>query len=172
MKIPPFIHKPTIHAFTLPEVVIAVAIAGLGLVSLLGLMPQSLDTLRKAGEVSAEARIAQQIFASISMSDWQDAKGADQLSAGYDKKRYCFDDLAVELDEPGAEFGVAYVAEVEVPDSDVALPGGGSASNTPDPHLRRVTVKVATTPVPDFDFENARAGAFRTYASVISRLGK
>lgn len=174
MKTPPIIQKSSQSGFTLPEVTIAIAIAALGLVSLLGLLPQSLDTLRKSGELTAEARIAQQIFANLSMSDWQDSKGGERLSAAYHGKRYYFDDLAVELDEPDRDLGVAYVAEVSVPTSDVSLPQLASIAVTPepDPHLRRVTVQVANSGSPDFDFSKAGVRAFRTYASVISRTGR
>ena len=172
MKIPQAIKARLKAAFTLPEVIIAVGISALGLTSLLSLMPASLDTLRRAGEVSSESRIAQQIFASVSMTDWQSASGADQLQASYNGKRYRFDDLAVELDGSRDAFDTAYVAEVSVAQADLALPGEKAASNTPDPNLRRVTVKVATTPLADFNFTTAPAGTYRTYASVISRTGK
>lgn len=171
MKIPSLPRKINRHAFTLPEVVIAVGIAALGLVSLLGIMPQSLDTLRQAGEVSAESRISQQIIAGISMSDWQNAGGGDLLNASYHGKRYFFDDLAVEV-EASDDFGVAYVAEVSVAAADVALPQVGTPPALPDPNLRRVTVKVATTNFADFDFASKPVGGYRTYASIVSRSGK
>ena len=162
----------TVRGFSLPEVTIAVAVAGLGLVSLLGLLPQSLDSLRQAGKVNAETRIAQQVFADLSMSDRQDATGNDQIAATYDGRRYYFDDLAVQVEGDSAGLFVAYVAEVSVPESDVQLPHSGTGSTAPDPHLRRVMVKVANTGAPQFDFEEAAAGTFHTYASVISRTGK
>lgn len=172
MKTPSIRPRLRREAFTLPEVVVAVGIAALGLVSLLGIVPQSLDTLRQAGEVSSESRIAQQIFAGISMSDWQDAGGKDLLGESYHGKRYCYDDLAVEMNASGDDFGVAYVAEVSVSTADVALPQDGVALTSPDPHLRRVTVKVANTGSASFDFVKARASGYRTYASIVSRTGK
>jgi uncharacterized protein (TIGR02598 family) len=172
--------KPTIRirpsscsGFTLPEVVIAIGISAMGLVSLLGMIPQSLDTLRQAGQVSSETRIAQQIFARISTSDWQDTRGNDRLTANFQGRRYFFDELAVELDNPTQAFGPAFVAEVSVAPSDVELPQGGSGSSVaPDPHLRRVTVKVTTSPSTSFDFNHAKASAYRTYASVVTRTGR
>src|SRR3954469_23997470 len=103
-------HHKHRRGFTLPEVLVAIGIAALGLLSVLGIIPQSLDTLRKAGEVSAESSIAQQIFASISMSEWQDANAQDQLEAKYQGKRYFFDELAVPIESPDPAFGPAYVA--------------------------------------------------------------
>jgi uncharacterized protein (TIGR02598 family) len=167
-------HLPHHHhrGFTLPEVLVAIGIAAVGILSVLGIVPRSLDTLRKAGEVSAESRIAQQIFATISLSEWQDSKARDQLESNYQGKRYFFDDLAVPVEEPDPAFGPAYVAEVSIAPLDVALPQGGSTAAAPDPHLRRVTVKVATAPSPDFDFNTAEERAYRSYASVVTRTGK
>ena len=172
MKINARYRPTTSQGFTLPEVVIAVGIAALGLVSLLGLMPRSLDTLRQAGQVSAESQIAQQVFADLALSDWQDDQGVDQLSSSYNGRRYYYDDLAIPMKDPDTDFGLSYVAEVSVAPSDIALPSAPSVKPVADPHLRRVSVKVAAANTTGFDFATAPAGSYRTYASVISRSGK
>lgn len=172
MKIQSSHRRPSRHGFTLPEVVIAVGIAALGLVSLLGLMPQSLDTLRQAGQVSAESHIAQQVFADLALSDWQNDQGADQLNNSYNGRRYYYDDLAVPMKDPEKDFGLSYIAEVSVAPSDIALPSASTVTPAADPHLRRVSVKVAVANSTGFDFTKAPAGSYRTYASVISRSGK
>lgn len=158
--------------FSLPEVTIAVAISGLGLTSMLGLVPQSLETLKKAGNISVETRINQQVIASVSAAEWTDTKGSDLLGTVFNSRRYYFDDLAVQLDsnEPGDS--VTYVAEVEVPATDVVLSSGVGGKVVSDPFLRRVKVKLANVSVRDYDFSKARPNAYRTYSSLVARAGR
>jgi uncharacterized protein (TIGR02598 family) len=161
-----------LKGFSLPEATISIGIAALGLTSALGFLPQSMQTLKKAGDIATETRITQQILSSISNAEWVDAAGKDVLTSEYKGKRYYFDDLAVELDAKTPGDWVSYVAEVEVPEADVALPSTGKASTVSDPYLRRVVVKVGNITTTNFDFDAAPAAAYRTYASVVSRSGK
>ena len=158
-----------LRGFSLPEATISIGIAALGLTSVLGFLPQSMQTLKKAGDIATESRITEQILSSISNSEWVDASGNDVLTSEYEGRRYYFDDLAVELDPNNPGAWVSYVAEVQVPQADVTLPATGASS---DPYLRRVVVKVGSATNPDFKFEAAPASAFRTYASVVSRSGR
>ncbi|RBP43673.1 uncharacterized protein (TIGR02598 family) [Roseimicrobium gellanilyticum] len=163
-----------LQGFSLPEATISIAIAALGLTSLLGFLPQSMHTLKQAGDIATETRITEQILSSISNSEWVDASGNDVLTNEYQGKRYYFDDLAVELDSKNPGDWVSYVAEVEVPQSDISLPATSPVPNNgdSDPYLRRVVVKVGNANSTQFSFDDAPASTFRTYASVVSRSGK
>jgi len=159
--------------FSLPEVTLAVAITALGLTSVLGLVPTSLDTLRQAGNLAAETRITQQVLASVNAAEWTDAAGTDLLGDTFQGRRYYFDDEAVELDATQADEQVTYVAEVELASSDVALSTGAvSNANPADPFLRRVKVKIANVALKDFDFKQAKPMMYRAYSSLVTRAGK
>jgi uncharacterized protein (TIGR02598 family) len=162
-----------LQGFSLPEATISIGIAALGLTSLLGFLPQSMNTLKQAGDIATETRITEQILSSISNSEWVDASGKDVLTNEYQGKRYYFDDLAVQLDSENPGDWVSYVAEVEVPKADIALPTTNQKGSDLDPYLRRVVVKVGSATSSEFSFDAARpASTYRTYASVVSRSGK
>lgn len=160
-----------IKGFSLPEVTMAVAISALGLTSILGLVPNSLDNLKKAGDIATESRINQQIVASVSTAEWVDTKGNDTLTSTYDKRRYYYDDVAVEIDGTKADANIAYIAEVEIPASNVQLTSD-EPSNSSDPYLRRVKVKLANAAFKDFSFDNAKPNRYRAYTSLVTRAGK
>ncbi len=159
------------RGFSLPEVTIAIGIAALGLTSVIGLLPQGVETLKKAGDVSTETRITQHILASIATADWVNAAGADILTGEFEGRRYYFDDLAVELNASNPGPDVAYVAEVSLPQADISLPASGGSAAA-DPYLRRVMVKVRNSSSPSVDFKSAPAASYRMYASVVSRSAR
>ena len=157
--------------FSLPEVTISVGVATLGITSTLSLLPQSLSTLKKSGDLAAETRITQQIVSSVTQSRWADDKGADLLSGDYKNKLFYYDDEAVQVDGNNHGSLQAYVAQVSVTTPDLQLPAD-SESSTVNPYLRRVTVKIANAGNARFDFDSAAPHSYHTYTSLISRAGK
>lgn len=156
------------RGFSLAEVTIATGITAVAMTTLLGLIPQGLSNLREAGELGAHSRIARHIFGTLTQESWRDASGADTLSQRHDRRRFYFNDQAgvIESDQPDA-LEVTYVAEVLVPEQDVTLP----ATDATDPFLRRVTVRVATVPDTEFDFDRAPRLAYRSQSTLIARTG-
>jgi uncharacterized protein (TIGR02598 family) len=154
------------------EVVLALGITAMGITSILGLLPQSLEQLKKATDVTAETRINQQIISAIGQAGWQDASGADALSYNYNGRRWYFDSMAQEitqqkLAESGTCQDLSYVAEVRIDAAGFSLPGGST-----DPNLRRVSIKVKNSRVPSVDFDNEAGGGWRRYSTLITRTGR
>jgi uncharacterized protein (TIGR02598 family) len=86
------------RAFTLPEVAVSVCICATCLLTLLGLMPFGLDTLRDSASRQAETRMIQSITSNYQMTTWfkQDASsGAQQLIL--QDKTFFFDQTGTEL---------------------------------------------------------------------------
>lgn len=159
-------------AFSLIEVVLALGISAMGITSVLGLLPQALDQLKKATDVTAEARIQQQVITAIGQADWQDSSGADALGYNFNGRRYYFDNLAQEITarqmaDSSARENLCYVADVKIDSSGVALPGG-----TKDPGLRRITIRVKNSRIADFDFDRQGSGSFRQYSTLVTRTGR
>lgn len=149
------------HGFSLPEVTLALGIAAFGITTLLGLLPQGLNNIRKAGDVAAASRISQQILGSIDQS---------QAAAATTKQRFYFNAHAVPVDPAGKKKNdIAYVAEVNPPVTNVRLPG--STENN-DAFLRRVTVKLKQTALIDYQFDDANPDSYKLYSYVVATTGK
>lgn len=143
------------RGFSLPEVAIAVGIAAVALVSLMGVIPSGLDSIRMAGQITACARLISQVTAEIQSSDWGNYTAAsnewDKLKSTMERRWY-FDDQANIIDERDREFDVrlAYVARaVEVPDVGL-LPG---AKDLPK-DMRSIQVEVAATTNRNYSFSD------------------
>lgn len=157
------------RGFSLPEVTIAVAIAALGLVSILGLLPTGLENVRQAGANIATARICQEMISEIQSADWgtlpQPGSGSnvafwDKLSKYNNAKRF-FDGEGTLIGSSQVGGAVetmklAYVAKYEfvaLQPTQVLSTVGGSppdANNRSD--TLRVILHIATTTDQNYNF--------------------
>lgn len=141
--------------FSLVEVTIALAIAALGFITLLGLLPQGMEMARQSSELSTYARILQKMSGELQTTPWKNITWS-----GYGGRRY-FTGEGVEikpseLNATKVTDAVTYVAAVYVPPGalDLRLPGVNLAQPI-ESCTRRVRVVVATTTNRDFNFETA-----------------
>lgn len=146
------------NGFSLVETVLALAVMGLAISVLLGLLPHGLDMARKAGVSAGEARITADILAELSQAEWDDL-------GNYDNDLLFFDDQGVRIEQQGASSGglASYVARIQLPGFPT-LPG--AVSNSPD--LQRVVIQVAASANPQLNFD-APAASYSTYVSIIGR---
>ncbi len=72
--------------FTLVEVTLAVGITVTVCLTLMGMIPQSMDAMHKSALISADARVVQSITSNYQMRDWTTvvAQGATNQDAYYD----------------------------------------------------------------------------------------
>lgn len=165
--------------FSLVEVAMATAIAALGIVVILGIIPGGLESIRKAGNTSAEARIVSQIIGEIQLSDWLGgvggaAPGGNPVNmpglVALTTKRWYFDDQAAPLEEGASNLdtSLTYVARVRFSRSGggvVVAPGGGPMTNT-----AAVVIDLAAVPLRDFDFDDADlAGQITSQPILVTR---
>lgn len=188
MKIP--IQNRT-GGFSLVEVTLAMAIAAVGLVSIIGMLPQGMQTMRDAGDRAIEARIHQQILGELQMTPFGDSN-----SSALDT----YDGLEIYYDAQGEELGDAqnnssvkgsfehiYTARVSVPDAGDSTPrsvGGGSfdgfrfSSGTgveENPYLRPAIVEIAAVGGRGADFnwdDPQNRNAISTYQSYVVKMGQ
>jgi len=153
--------------FSLIEVTIALGITAFGITSVLGLLPQSLDQIRKASDVGAEARIFQQIASDISQAEWDSSSSSAAPASTTQTRRYYFDRMAQALTEHDAALELAYIAEVRVEPAGVVMPGGEFDSN-----LRRVFIRLLQTGVADADLDLSAGDALKSYSTLIARIGR
>lgn len=148
----------SLKGFSLAEVTIAVGITALGLVALLGLLPQGYDMARKTSQMTAESRIVQQITGEFQTGDW------NQIGLAAARNRM-FDDQGLEvLDTTG--LGPSYIVRVTIPALDMRLPGAAAAAN-PEENLRRVIIDIAASTNPAFTFQDPKR-----YTTVTAHIAK
>jgi uncharacterized protein (TIGR02598 family) len=151
-------------AFSLVEVVIAMAIAAVGIVSILGLLPHSLETIKKTGNLTSEARIMQKIAGEYNLGGWTEGAGATTVYQYFDDQG-----IEVERSDPGFENRFVYVVRLDVPALNLSLPSAGGAGAI-EQNLRRVIVKIAAVPVLDFNFDAAAANTYQTYTLLVAKM--
>lgn len=76
--------RSRVSGFSLVEVTLAMAIAAVALVTLFGLLPQGLNTMREAGDLAIGGRIHQQVLNEIQMADFDSIGQFDGLVIYYD----------------------------------------------------------------------------------------
>lgn len=140
--------------FSLVEVVMAVAIAALGIITVLGLIPGSLASIREASEITSRSRILAAISSDIQMSDWGTKTGGTGAWSGigvFLNRKWSFDDQANILSETGGNLASqqAYLARVRQPAQTIVLSGQTGLNSD----LVNLVVDIATVNDPSFGWE-------------------
>ena len=158
MKLPPHDLARSKRGFSLVEVTLAVGIAALGIIAILGLMPQGLEMSRKTGEMTARRQIIEQIARDLEQRSWAD------LAAAASTAIYYFDDQGAACD--GGAPTQAFISRVQVlPITTPVLPQG----STGEPYLRKAVIKIANTTNGGFDFSDENQ---KNYDLVIHYIAK
>jgi len=130
--------KPRSQAgFSLVEITLAVAIAALAIITLLGLLPQGLDMARKTSMMINDSNIVEQITHDMENASF------DLLPSATTKKYY--NDQGREVAQDATD--LAYVVEIE-PKQVVALP----KAEMTQPYMKRMVIRIAATSSPAFVF--------------------
>lgn len=144
--------------FSLVEVTLAVAVASLAIITLLGLMPQGLEMSRKTSLATSNSSIVEQIIRDLENVKWDDLP--DPTSATPTKM--LFNDQGVNQTKAGSD-DFSFVAEVTV------LPAALPKSESTQKFLRRVLIKVAATGNKDFKFEESNRLSYVTYNHLLAK---
>lgn len=142
--------------FSLVEVTLAMGIASLGLLTILGLMPQGLEMSRKTGQIVSERHLVEQIIRNLEQTSW------NLVTVGDSMKYY--DDQGVEV-QSANELGRTFSARVEVASANLRMPG----AKTDETALKKVTIKVTSSPQRSFDFSEANSRNYRTFVQYIAK---
>lgn len=179
--------------FSLIEVTIAIAITAVALVSLMGMLPAGMQTMREAADRAVETRIHQQILSEIQLANW-DARYQFDYRAGAPGVHF-YDDQGIEIYKTGPnaltseDFNLShvYTARINVPKVGQKLPSSIAsagyrgvfipAASDADPGLQLVIVEV--TSILDDAFENSSGfddsrftKKIRTFQATITKMGR
>jgi uncharacterized protein (TIGR02598 family) len=141
------------QGFSLVEVVMSVAIAALGIITVLGLIPGSLASMREAGDITARTRIIASISSEIQSSNWGQLNG-DTWSGmtTLSQDNWYFDDQANPLKKGSSDLDMRQVYVARIRQSNRRVQISGQAA--PNPDLLNLMVDIAVNPDPNFGFSN------------------
>jgi uncharacterized protein (TIGR02598 family) len=164
--------------FSLVEVVLAVGIMAMGVVTILGLLPHGMEMSRKTANEQAETRIVDQLVGEIQSADWSTMGGLVNGGSA-DTVTYFFDDQGLKLIDglSSAAQTMVYAAQARFADANEVTDGmlmpGKDGKNVANKNLRRVTIEVAVTQNPDFDFANPPAAVpVKRYTQLVAKMRK
>lgn len=183
MKIQLQSHKAE-RAFSLIEVTIAMAIAAVALVTLLGLIPQGMNTMREAGDEAIMARIHQQALNEIQMTDFEAIDAYNGIEFYYDAQG---EELGDSRSGGGARgsFQHIYTARVTIPNPvggqmPQSVGGGGfggfsfDGGNEKNFYIRPVVMEVAAVAglADSFDWSDQYRHLIRTYQTNVVKMSQ
>lgn len=155
--------------FSLVEVVLAVGIMGLGVVTILGLLPHGLEMSRRTANEQAQTRIVDQIVGELQAADWATMGGL--IGSGSGQQVYQFDDQGLRTTQ--SQY-TTYVARVKLAEQNEVTNGTIMPSNkasTRNLNLRRVSIDVAAVQNVDFNFDNPPPAAqLKRFTSLIAKM--
>lgn len=178
--------------FSLIEVTIAMAIAAVALVTLLGLIPQGMNTMREAGDQAIQGRIHQQLLNEIQMTPFEDSNGQSLINE-YHNVEFFYDAQGEELsdsrdknapeDRRKGSFAHIYSARITFPDQGNAPDSVGGAKfegysfdgGAVNPYVRPVIVEVAAVAGLGEDFkwdDSDNRRLISTYQSIVVKMGQ
>lgn len=178
-------------AFSLVEVTLSMAIAAVALVSIIGMLPQGMQTMRDAGDRAIQARIHQQILNELQMTPYGGDTGKSPLD-DYDGLEIFYDSQGEELGDSNnnasvkGSFDHIFTARVSVPKDGGRFPDtvGGNTFNgfafsegsgvEESKYLRPILVEIAVVSGrPTFDWgDEDNQKLISVYQSYVVKMGK
>lgn len=161
-------HRFSSAGFSLVEVTLAVAIATLAILTLLGLLPQGLEMSRKTGVLTVSSNIIEQIVRDLENTEYallpsqQTGVGGDGANVlGITTRRY-FDDQGQTVDEEDSN--ISYVAEI-----DFSRPAALPQTEQTQKYLRRVIIRIAPSGSPSFKFGQDNQLSYSTFNHLLAK---
>ncbi len=141
--------------FSLVEVALAVAIAALAIITLLGLLPQGLEMARKTSVITNNSSIVEQIIRNLENMQWTDLP-----TTGNTYKYYTDEGLEVATDSKE----ISYVAQIDYSQT-ASLP----QTETLEPYLRRVIIRIASSSNTNYQFTPANRISYVVFNHLIAK---
>ena len=175
--------------FSLVEVTIAMAIAAVSMVTIMGMLPQGIKTMRDAGDEAIIGRIHQQVLNELQVADFDALDTYDEMEIYYDSQGEELSDSknqgSAEASRKAGGFHHVYTAKIAVPSAGRNMPtsvGGAAAvgvsfdnKQTVNSVIRAVVIEVAIVGGMGSDFDwssedNRRS--IKTYQTNVVKMGQ
>ncbi len=160
------------QGFTLVEVMIAVSILALVILSYVGLLHSGMQNMGEAISRSTESRITQNMLREVQQADWETL---DETFATKESRTCYFDDQGIPV--KAGHISHIYTARIYLDQAKikVILPGDTKGKVERSPHLRTAIVRVTNRPGKAgerlLEDESSRRN-FREYSGTVVNLGK
>lgn len=164
--------RSSVSGFSLVEVALAVAIASLGIITCLGLLPEGIEMSRKTGLLAINSNVLDQIIRDIENArDWKAIKAnyvanpgfpSGGTAAGLDDQKKYFDYQGTAV--TASSSNIAFVAQIQY-NLPCLLPGDG----TDQKYLARLRINIANTSNPSFNFPVPANGLYATFYHLVSK---
>lgn len=154
--------------FSLVEVTLAVAIATLAILTLLGLLPQGLEMSRKTGLLTNYSNIVEQVVRDLENTEYallpaqQTGVGGTGANALAEKSRRYFDDQGQRVAEDSP--AISFVAEI-----DFSQPAALPRTEQTQKYLRRVIIRIAPTSNTGFQFGQDNRLSYSTFYHLLAK---
>lgn len=146
--------KRAAQGFSLVEVTLAVAIAALAIITLLGLLPQGLEMSRKTAVITTTSNILEQVA--------RDLENARFTLLPAAKQTKYFNDEGTEVKADSQR--IVYVVQID-PQDPATLP----KSETTQLYLKRFIIKIASSSNPSFEFEEENRLSYSTHYHLVAK---
>lgn len=146
--------KQNCPGFSLVEVTLAVAIAALAIMTLLGLLPQGLEMSRKTALLTADSNILEQVA--------RDLDNAKFASLPAQKTKRYFNNDGVEVKQDATD--IVYVVEVD-PTQQASLP----QSEVTQPYLKKFIVRIAVTSNASYEFSATNTFGYTMFNHLVAK---
>ncbi|MBE7496323.1 MAG: Verru_Chthon cassette protein B [Verrucomicrobiaceae bacterium] len=145
--------------FSLVEVALAVAIAAVGIITCLGLLPEGLEMSRRTAELAINSNILEQVIRDVENAGWP------YLSTQNGQTRKYFNDQGTEVQRDSTD--LTYVVEIDysIPAYlPATTPAAGLQTN-----LKRLIIRMATSTNPDIQFAGRNPGLYTTFNHMVAK---
>lgn len=146
--------------FSLVEVALAVAIAAVGIITCLGLLPEGLEMSRRTAELAINSNILEQVVRDVENAGWP------YLSAQTSKVKKFYNDQGTEVAQDAKD--ITYVVEVDY----TALAYLSATNQSEDglqQNLKRLVIRMATSTNPEYKFEGKNPALYKTFNHLVAK---
>jgi uncharacterized protein (TIGR02598 family) len=160
------------NGFSLVEVALAVAIASLGIITCLGLLPEGIEMSRKTGQMAINGNVLEQIIRDVENArNWRALKATYAPPAGFPSggSPATATDITKYYDYQGTPVtaesnNISFVAQIEY-NLPCYLPGDTADQN----YLARLRIRIANTSNAQYEFSATSSGNYSTFYHLVSK---
>ena len=145
--------------FSLVEVALAVAIAAVGIITCLGLLPEGLEMSRRTAQMAINSNILEQLIRDVENAGWP------YLNTQTGRVKKYFNDQGSEVAADARD--LTYLVEIDY--SNLAYIPAATSDLQTQSNLKRLVIRIATTTNPNFEFNGKNPALYTTFNYLVAK---